>query len=102
MGAQSPNSKGNNRMEYVIGFLVWLAIGLVVAGVIYTAYRGPGTAFLITVYLAVVGAFVGGMLGVSGYVYHLPRPLRPGGLFGAVVGATLCAYLYHMVARRTT
>lgn len=89
-------------MEYVIGFLVWLAIGLVVAGVIHTVYKGPDTAFVITVYLAVVGAFVGGMLGVSGYVYHLPRPLRPGGLVGATAGAMICAYLYHLVARRTT
>ncbi len=89
-------------MEYVIGFLVWLAIGLVAAGLMYAFFRGPGTAFVITVYLAVVGAFVGGMLGVSAYVYHLPRPMRPGGLFGAVVGATFCAYLYHLVARKTT
>lgn len=89
-------------MEYVIGFLVWLGIGLVVAGATYVAYRGPGTALVITVFLAVVGAFVGGMLGVSGYVYHLPRPLRLGGLVGAVVGATVCAYLYHLVARKTT
>ncbi|MEJ2216164.1 MAG: hypothetical protein P8099_06070 [Gemmatimonadota bacterium] len=89
-------------MEYVIGFVVWLAIGLVVASAIHAAYRGPGTAFPITVYLAVMGAFVGGMLGVAGYVYHLPRPLRPGGLVGATVGAAICAYLYHLVARRTT
>jgi len=89
-------------MEYFIGFLVWLGIGVVGAAVVHKAYRGPDTAFLVTLYLAVMGAFVGGMLGVSGYVYHYPRPLRPGGLLGATAGAFICAYLYHMVARRTT
>ncbi len=87
-------------MAYVIGFLVWIVIGLVAAFVIRTVYAAAATAAWLTFVFGIFGAFVGGMLATSGYVYHQPTPLRIGSLIGAVLGSLMFTYLYHLVARK--
>lgn len=88
-------------MEYAIGFLVWLGIAALAILVIGMKYRRtPGTTVLVATVLTVLGTFVGGMLGVSGYVYHDPNPLRLGGLIGAALGGLLFAGMYYWVARK--
>lgn len=87
-------------MAYLIGFLVWLAIGIVAGVILRVVYHGPTTVVGLTQFFAIAGAFIGGMLGVSPYVYHDPSPLRFGGLLGAVLGASLFSFLYHLIARK--
>ena len=88
-------------MEYAFGFLVWLGIAIAAAFIFGARYRRtPGTAGWIAFVLALFGTFIGGMLGVSGYVYNDATPLRLGGLIGAVVGGVLITSVYYWVARR--
>ncbi len=87
-------------MAYVIGFIVWIVIGLVAAFVIRAVYAAELTAAWITFAFGIFGAFVGGMLAASGYVYHQPTPLRIGALTGAVLGSLFFTFLYHLVARK--
>lgn len=87
-------------MSYVAGFLVWIAFAVVAAFVLWTMYRGPGTTRVVTFMFALFGTFIGGMLGVSAYIWHDPSPLRVGALVGAVIGALLFPFIYHLVGRK--
>lgn len=86
-------------MTFIIGFAVWLAIGLVGAFIIRAVYRGPATTVLMTIAFGLFGAFIGGMLGTSAYIFHDPTPLRVGGLIGAVLGALAFTFIYNLIAR---
>jgi uncharacterized membrane protein YeaQ/YmgE (transglycosylase-associated protein family) len=87
-------------MRYVIGFVIWIVIGLVAAGVMRIIARAAATSAPVTFIFGIFGAFIGGMLGVSGYVFHDPAPVRFGGLLGALLGAFFFTYLYHYMARK--
>jgi uncharacterized membrane protein YeaQ/YmgE (transglycosylase-associated protein family) len=87
-------------MLFVIGFLIWLGLGLAAGAVVRTAFRAPGTAGALTFIFAVLGALVGGMLGMAAYVYHHPIPTRPAGLIGAALGALVFSSMYHFIARK--
>ena len=87
-------------MEYVIGLLVWVVFGVIAAIVMRMFMPSPETTGPLTFILSISGALVGGMLGVSGYVYHDPNPLRFGGLLGAFLGAFLFGWIYHIMARK--
>ncbi len=87
-------------MRYVIGFVIWIVIGLVVAGIVRIVARAAATAPPVTFIFGIFGAFIGGMLGVSGYVFHDPAPVRFGGILGALLGAFFFTYLYHYMARK--
>lgn len=87
-------------MTFIAGLVVWLVIGLVGGFLARAMYAGPATGMGLTLTFGVFGAFVGGMLGMSAYVFHDPVPLRAGGLLGAVLGATFFSFLYHFIARK--
>lgn len=87
-------------MEFIIGFAVWITIGVVAGFVINTVYRGPETTQLMTIVFGFFGAFIGGMLGMSGYIFHDPMPLRFGGLMGATMGAIGFTFIYHFIAKK--
>jgi uncharacterized membrane protein YeaQ/YmgE (transglycosylase-associated protein family) len=87
-------------MEFIIGFAVWIALGLLGGFVMYFFYRGPETTQTMTLVLSSFGAFIGGMLGMSPYIHHAPMPLRLGGLIGATLGAFGFALIYHFVAKK--
>jgi uncharacterized membrane protein YeaQ/YmgE (transglycosylase-associated protein family) len=89
-------------MDYVIGFIIWLVIGIALSFAVHRGYRAVGTAAPIAIALGTFGAFVGGMLAESQYVYHDPSPLRIGGLLGAVIGAVFFTFLYQYTARYLT
>jgi uncharacterized membrane protein YeaQ/YmgE (transglycosylase-associated protein family) len=87
-------------MTFIVGFLIWLALG-VVAGLVTTRmYKAAATVPLLTVIFGVFGAFIGGMLGTSPYIFHDPTPVRVGALIGAVLGAAFFTFLYHFIARK--
>jgi uncharacterized membrane protein YeaQ/YmgE (transglycosylase-associated protein family) len=87
-------------MSYIVGFLVWIAVAALAGFLVGAFYRAPGIAAALTFVFAFLGAFIGGMLGVSGYIFHDPSPLRFGALLGAVLGAVFFPALYHYMARR--
>lgn len=87
-------------MDFVVGFLVWLALGLVGGWVARTAYGAVETTVALTFIFGILGAFIGGMLGTSAYVFHDPTPLRTGTLIGAALGALFFSLLYHYMARK--
>jgi uncharacterized membrane protein YeaQ/YmgE (transglycosylase-associated protein family) len=86
-------------LDFIIGFAVWIVIGLV-AGFLMRGYRAVGTEPWLTIVFGVLGAFVGGMLGSSAHIFHDPTPLRIGGLLGAVIGSIFFSFLYHFMARK--
>ena len=87
-------------MDFIIGFAIWLAFGVIASVAGQAILRGPGTAGVLTLFFGVMGAFTGGMLGVSGYIFHDPNPMRVGGIVGAAVGAIFIVFLYHFTARK--
>lgn len=87
-------------MGFIIGFAVWITIGIVAGLVLNAAYCGPQTTQLMTVVFGVFGAFIGGMLGMSAYIFHAPQPLRFGGLLGATLGALGFTFIYHFIAKK--
>ncbi|MGH7502327.1 MAG: GlsB/YeaQ/YmgE family stress response membrane protein [Longimicrobiales bacterium] len=87
-------------MEFIIGFAVWLAIGLIGGIVSRVVYPATGIMPGLTIVFGVCGAFIGGMLGTSPYIHHDPLPLRLGGLIGATAGAFIFSWLHHFMARK--
>lgn len=87
-------------MDFVIGLLIWLVFGLAAGWLARALFSAVETSSTLTLTFGVLGALVGGMLGVSGYVFHDPDPLRVGGLIGALAGALFFAFLYHYTARK--
>jgi uncharacterized membrane protein YeaQ/YmgE (transglycosylase-associated protein family) len=87
-------------MTFIIGFLVWIAVGVIAGLIMPRAYRAGATVPLLTVVFGIFGAFIGGMLGTSPYIFHDPTPLRFGSLLGALLGATFFTFLYHFIARK--
>jgi uncharacterized membrane protein YeaQ/YmgE (transglycosylase-associated protein family) len=87
-------------MAFIIGFAVWIAIGVVGGIAMYVLFRGPDTTHAMTVIFGVFGAFIGGMLGMSPYIHHAPLPLRIGGLIGATAGALGFTFIYHFIAKK--
>ncbi|MBI4409207.1 MAG: hypothetical protein HY561_05835 [Gemmatimonadetes bacterium] len=87
-------------MDFLTGFLVWFGIALVAGMLVRSAVVAAGATVPMTFVFAILGAFIGGMLGMSPYIYHDPLPLRPGGLIGASAGSLFFALLYHFTARK--
>lgn len=84
----------------IIGFVVWIIIGLAAGFATFAFYRGPTTTQLMSLTLAAFGAFIGGMLGMSPYIHHAPMPLRFGGVLGAALGAVFFSVTYHFIAKK--
>jgi hypothetical protein len=86
-------------MDFIVGFLVWTLVGLTGAFVVRAVY-GAATVAVLTFAFGLFGAFIGGMLGTSAYIFHNPVPLRVGGILGAAVGGLIFPFLYHFIARK--
>jgi uncharacterized membrane protein YeaQ/YmgE (transglycosylase-associated protein family) len=87
-------------MAFILGFMIWIVFGLIGAFVARAFYHADGTITALTFVFGVFGAFIGGMLGTSPYVFHDPTPIRAGALIGALSGALVFTFLYHFVARK--
>ena len=88
-------------MHFIPGFAVWLGIGIVggllARGVLRESQH---TVTLLAIVFGVFGAFIGGMLAPSAYVFHDPEPLRVGSLIGAASGAFIFPFVYQFIGRR--
>ena len=83
--------------------ILWTIIIGFVAGII-ARFLAPGpnnpSGFILTAILGIVGAFVASWLGQAVGWY---RPGEGAGLIGAIVGAVIVLFIWHMIAgRRTT
>jgi uncharacterized membrane protein YeaQ/YmgE (transglycosylase-associated protein family) len=87
-------------MTFLAGFMVWIVLGLIGAFVAQLTYRGPGTIGWLNYVFGFFGAFIGGMLGTSPYIFHDPTPMRVGALIGALAGAFVFTFMYHFIARK--
>jgi uncharacterized membrane protein YeaQ/YmgE (transglycosylase-associated protein family) len=82
-------------MHYILGFIIWTVIGLVAGGLVRAFYRVADTDLWLSLTFGFFGAFIGGMLGTSGYIHHDPSPVRFGSLLGATIGALFIVGVYH-------
>lgn len=87
-------------MVFVTGFLIWLVMAVIAGALVRALFRAPGTSGALSFTFAIFGGAIGGLLGVSPYVYHNPYPTRVGALIGAAVGALFFTWLYHFIARK--
>jgi uncharacterized membrane protein YeaQ/YmgE (transglycosylase-associated protein family) len=83
-----------------MGFILWIAIGLIGAAIMRFTYKVSGTDAWLTYTFGFYGAFIGGMLGSAANVHHDPSPMRMAGIIGAVVGALFFTAVYHMSTKR--
>ncbi len=84
--------------------VAWVVLGLLagaIAKAIYPGYQGGG--ILSTIFLGIIGAFVGGSLAtllITGKLALTASSFSIAGLFVAVLGAILAIYLWHAFNRR--
>lgn len=87
-------------MEFITGFAVWIALGIVGGILARAVYRADGSVMALAIVFGVFGAFIGGMLGTSAHVFHDPVPLRIGGIIGSVSGAFVFPFIYQFIGRK--
>ena len=87
-------------LNYIVGFIVWIVLGVALGVIMPRLYRAAGTEQIMAIVFGICGSFVGGMLGESANVFHDPNPLRVAGLIGAVAGAIFFTWLYQFIAHR--
>lgn len=88
-----------------MNILAWLVLGLLagaIAKAIYPGHQGGG--ILPTILLGIVGAFIGGTLGVllsTGRLALAAPTLSIPGVAVAVIGAMIAIFLWYSFANRT-
>lgn len=89
-----------------MNIIAWIVLGLIagaIAKAIYPGHQGGG--ILGTIVLGIIGAFIGGSLGVffSTGNFALAAPsLSIPGVIVAVIGALIAVFLWNLLTRRTT
>jgi uncharacterized membrane protein YeaQ/YmgE (transglycosylase-associated protein family) len=88
-----------------MNILAWIALGLIagaIAKAIYPGHQGGG--ILGTILLGIIGAFIGGSLGVffSTGTFALAAPtLSVAGIFLAIIGAIVAIFLWNLLTSRS-
>ncbi|BAZ68154.1 MAG: GlsB/YeaQ/YmgE family stress response membrane protein [Pelatocladus maniniholoensis HA4357-MV3] len=88
-----------------MNILAWIVLGLIagaIAKAIYPGHQGGG--ILGTIVLGIIGAFVGGSLGVffaTGRFALAASSLSIPGILVAVLGAIVAIFLWNALSRRT-
>ena len=86
-----------------MNIIAWVVLGLLagaIAKAIYPGYQGGG--FLATMVLGIIGAFVGGSLGVffsTGTLALAAPSFSIPGIFVAVIGALVAIFLWNLMNR---
>jgi uncharacterized membrane protein YeaQ/YmgE (transglycosylase-associated protein family) len=89
-----------------MNIVAWVVLGLIagaIAKAIYPGYQGGG--FLATMVLGIVGAFIGGSLGVffsTGTLALAAPTFSIPGIAVAVIGAIIAIFLWNIMTRRGT
>ncbi|MBH8575604.1 GlsB/YeaQ/YmgE family stress response membrane protein [Nostocaceae cyanobacterium CENA369] len=89
-----------------MNILAWIVLGLIagaIAKAIYPGHQGGG--ILGTILLGIIGAFVGGSLGVffnTGTLTLTASTLSIPGILVAVLGAIVAIFLWNLLNRRST
>lgn len=89
-----------------MNILAWIVLGLIagaIAKAIYPGHQGGG--ILATILLGIIGAFVGGSLGVlfsTGQLALAAPTLSIPGIAVAVLGAIVAVFIWNLLNRRTT
>ncbi|MEH1847265.1 MAG: GlsB/YeaQ/YmgE family stress response membrane protein [Nostoc sp.] len=89
-----------------MNILAWIVLGLIagaIAKAIYPGHQGGG--ILGTILLGIIGAFVGGSLGVffsTGVLTLVPStPFSIAGIAVAVLGAIIAIFLWNLLTNRS-
>jgi uncharacterized membrane protein YeaQ/YmgE (transglycosylase-associated protein family) len=88
-----------------MNILAWIALGLIagaIAKAIYPGHQGGG--ILGTILLGIIGAFIGGSLGVffSTGTFALAAPtLSVAGIILAIIGAIVAIFLWNLLTSRS-
>ncbi|OYE01064.1 GlsB/YeaQ/YmgE family stress response membrane protein [Nostoc sp. 'Peltigera membranacea cyanobiont' 232] len=88
-----------------MNILAWIVLGLIagaIAKAIYPGHQGGG--ILATILLGIIGAFVGGSLGVffsTGTLTLAAPTLSIPGIAVAVLGAIVAVFLWNLLNRRS-
>ncbi|MBC1237687.1 transglycosylase [Nostoc linckia z18] len=89
-----------------MNLLAWIVLGLIagaIAKAIYPGHQGGG--IIGTILLGIIGAFVGGSLGVlfsTGSLTLAAPTLSIPGIAVAVLGAIVAIFLWNLLNRRST
>ena len=96
--------RGSGNPPHVIGFLLWLIVVGLIAGLI-ARLLVPGRdpmGILGTIVLGVVGSFIGGFLGYVLFGKDLDEgALQASGIIGSVIGAVIALLIYRAITRRS-
>ncbi|MBD2434388.1 MAG: GlsB/YeaQ/YmgE family stress response membrane protein [Mastigocladus sp. ERB_26_2] len=88
-----------------MNILAWIVLGLIagaIAKAIYPGHQGGG--ILGTILLGIIGAFVGGSLGVfftTGRFALAASTLSIPGILVAVIGAIVAVFVWNLLTRRS-
>ncbi|WP_392533443.1 GlsB/YeaQ/YmgE family stress response membrane protein [Nostoc sp. C117] len=88
-----------------MNILAWIVLGLIagaIAKAIYPGHQGGG--FLGTILLGIIGAFVGGSLGIffsTGTLALAAPTLSITGIAVAVLGAIVAVFLWNLLTNRS-
>ncbi|MDF5732642.1 MAG: GlsB/YeaQ/YmgE family stress response membrane protein [Rhizonema sp. PD38] len=89
-----------------MNIVAWVVLGLIagaIAKAIYPGYQGGG--LLATMVLGIVGAFIGGSLGMfftTGSLVLTAPAFSIGGIAVAILGAIVAIFLWNLMTRRGT
>ncbi|MDF2387737.1 GlsB/YeaQ/YmgE family stress response membrane protein [Nostoc ellipsosporum NOK] len=88
-----------------MNIIAWIVLGLIagaIAKAIYPGHQGGGV--LGTIILGIIGAFIGGSLGVffsTGNLTLAAPTLSIPGILVAVIGALVAVFLWNLLTRRS-
>jgi len=88
-----------------MNIIAWIVLGLIVGAIAKAIYSGrQGGGILGTMILGIIGALIGGSLGVflqTGTFQLAATGLTLGGIFLAVLGAIIALFLWGLLTRRS-
>jgi uncharacterized membrane protein YeaQ/YmgE (transglycosylase-associated protein family) len=81
--------------------IIWtLLLGLIVGIIAKFIYPGrDNMGWILTIILGIAGAFVATYLGQLAGIY---QPGQAAGFIGAIVGALILLFIYHLIKRRAS
>lgn len=87
-----------------MNLLAWVLLGLLAGAIAKAIYPGyQGGSILGTIFLGIIGAFVGGTIATfleTGTLQLTAATFSIPGLFLAVVGTLVALWIWHMINRR--